>query len=148
IFGVEESGGLRALVLELVDGPTLAERLERGRVPVDEALGVARQLTEALEAAHARGIVPRDLKPAHIKLRAGGAINVLDFGLARMFDDEPDHPGMLLGTAAYMAPEQARGADVDARADVWAFGCVLYEMLTAQPAFRGETREQVLEAVL
>ena len=147
IFGVEESAGRRALVLELVDGPTLGERIARGRIPVDEALAIARQLADALEAAHARGIIHRDLKPANIKLRDDGTIKVLDFGLAKMFDEE-DEPGMLLGTAAYMSPEQARGADVDSRADVWAFGCVLHEMLTAVPAFAGESREQVLDAVL
>jgi Tol biopolymer transport system component len=163
IFGVEESAGRRALVLELVEGATLAERVARGRIPVSETLAIARQFAEALEAAHARGVIHRDLKPANIKLRADGTIKVLDFGLAKMFDEvsEPatngadastpgpldSHPGMLLGTAAYMAPEQARGAEVDARADVWAFGCVVYEMLTAKPAFPGETRAQVLEAV-
>ena len=166
IFGIEESGGRRALVLELVEGSTLAERIAEGRIPLDETLGLARQLAEALEAAHARGIIHRDLKPANIKLRADGTIKVLDFGLAKMFDDDTDvpaaasdasaaptglldsHPGMLLGTAAYMAPEQARGAEIDARADVWAFGCVVYEMLTAAPAFRGDSRAQVLEAVM
>ena len=139
LHGLEESGGQRALVMELVEGPTLAERIARGAVPVEEALPLARQIAEALEYAHEHGIIHRDLKPANIKVTGDGAVKVLDFGLARAFDSDPagsDLPssptitspamtraGVILGTAAYMSPEQARGATVDTRADVWAFGC-------------------------
>jgi Tol biopolymer transport system component len=153
IYGLEETDGLEALVLELVEGPTLADRIAQGPLPVDEALAIARQIADALEAAHDHGIIHRDLKPANIKLRPDGAVKVLDFGLAKAL--EPAGPstqptesptltahgtqlGVILGTAAYMAPEQAKGKPMDERADVWAFGAVLYEMLTGRRAFAGE----------
>ena len=146
-----------ALVMELVDGPTLADRIAKGAVPLEEALPIARQIAEALEAAHERGIIHRDLKPANIKLTAAGAVKVLDFGLAKALDPRPGdgaerrsagldsptfaspatEPGVILGTAAYMAPEQARGQAVDKRADIWAFGVVLYEMLAGRRPFEG-----------
>ena len=144
IYGFEEGSTnaslhepIRALALELVDGPTLADRVSHGPVPVDEALVVAAQIVDALDAAHSQGIVHRDLKPANIKLRPDGTVKVLDFGLAKSLDADPaDIPhsptitavsasGVILGTAAYMSPEQARGRDVDKRTDIWAFGCVL-----------------------
>src|SRR5437762_4221263 len=144
IYGFEQSGGLRALVMELVEGPTLADRIAKGRLPVDEALTVARQMAEALEAAHEKGIVHRDLKPANVKIRPDGQVKVLDFGLAKALDHDAPHSGdpslsptltmgstvagVIMGTAAYMSPEQARGAAVDKRADIWAFGVVLFEM--------------------
>jgi Tol biopolymer transport system component len=164
IYGLEESGGVRALVMELVEGEDLAERLKRGPLPLDEALAVARQIAEALEAAHEKGIVHRDLKPANVKLTPDGKVKVLDFGLARAMDPagasaaevqnsptltaHPTQAGVLLGTAAYMAPEQARGRPVDRRADIWAFGVVLFEMLTGKRLFDGETVSDVLAAVL
>ncbi len=140
IHGLEESGDTRALVLELVEGPTLADRLAQGPIPVDEVLPIASQIAEALEAAHEAGVVHRDLKPANVKVRSDGAVKVLDFGLAKAVDTTPEsnpdqsptltaaatQMGVVLGTAAYMSPEQARGKPVDRRADVWAFGCVLY----------------------
>jgi serine/threonine protein kinase len=159
IYGFEESSGGSALVLELVEGPTLADRIARRPIPVEEALPIARQIAEALEAAHEHGIIHRDLKPANIKLTAGGTVKVLDFGLARVLDgsdagrnlssaDLSASPtitspamtmgGVILGTAAYMSPEQARGNNVDRRTDIWAFGCVLYEMLTGKAAFGGD----------
>jgi len=157
IYGLEESGATRALVMELVDGPTLADRIAQGPLPLDEALPVARQIAEALEAAHAQGIVHRDLKPANVKLRTDGTVKVLDFGLAKLADaglaNSSTSPGMsllptvaspvvtqsgvILGTVAYMSPEQARGKPVDERTDIWAFGCVLYEMLTGRRPFEG-----------
>src|SRR5262249_31005821 len=145
IYGLEELDGVRALVLELVDGPTLAERIARGPIPIDEALPIARQVCEALETAHDQGIIHRDLKPANIKLRPDGTVKVLDFGLAKALEPAVANGaatalptitppvsviGVVLGTAAYMSPEQARGRQTDKRTDVWAFGCVLYEMLT------------------
>ena len=153
IYGLEKSDGIRALVMELVEGPTLADRIAQGPIPVDEALPVAKQIAEALEAAHEQGIIHRDLKPANIKVRPDGIVKVLDFGLAKALEpisaagvDATASPtitspammtgvGVLLGTAAYMSPEQARGKAVDKRTDIWAFGCVLYEMLTGQRAF-------------
>jgi serine/threonine-protein kinase len=159
IFGIEEG----ALVMELVEGPTLAERIaEAGPIPVDEALAIARQVVDAVEAAHEKGIVHRDLKPANIKITPEGKVKVLDFGLGKIFDNEPaavssDSPtvamdatraGAILGTAGYMAPEQARGQAADRRADVWAFGVVLYEMLTGQRPFQGESNPDLLVAVL
>src|SRR5262245_37119987 len=164
IYGFEDSDpstgsgqAVQALVLELVDGPTLADRIARGRIPLDEALPIARQIVEALEAAHEQGIVHRDLKLSHIKVRPDGEVKVLDFGLAKLAEPcvgadlqvGPALPsptqsptmtspaamtgiGALLGTAAYMSPEQARGKPADKRADLWAFGCVLYEMLTGR----------------
>ena len=161
IFGLEASGSVRALAMEFVEGEDLAMRLARGAMPLDEALPIARQIAQALEAAHDHGIVHRDLKPANIKVRPDGTVKVLDFGLAKALEAEGDSaalsnsptmmasmPGMILGTAAYMSPEQARGKVVDKRADIWAFGCVLFEMLTGKPAFAGDTVSDVVAAVL
>jgi hypothetical protein len=166
IHGLEKSQGTYALVMELVDGETLADRIARGPIPVDEALPIAKQLAEALEAAHEQGIIHRDLKPANIKVRSDGTVKVLDFGLAKLaeasagprasdFSLSPTITspamtgvGVLLGTAAYMAPEQARGKSVDKRSDVWAFGCVLYEMLTGRRAFEGDEVSDVLASIL
>jgi hypothetical protein len=175
IYGLEEAdagaGAVRALVLELVEGPTLADRIARGPIPIDEALPIARQIAEALEAAHDQGIIHRDLKPANIKVKPDGTVKVLDFGLAKALAPQlqaagaagealshsptltlagaATEAGVILGTAAYMAPEQARGRPVDKRADIWAFGCVLYEMLTGRRPFAGadvaETMARVLE---
>ena len=164
IYGLEEASGIRALVLELVEGPTLADRIGQGPIPLDEALPIARQIAEALEAAHELGVVHRDLKPANIKLRQDGSVKVLDFGLAKAMagDAQTDvsqsptmmspatmtSAGVILGTAAYMAPEQARGKPADARSDIWAFGVILYEMLTGKSAFGGETMVEILGGVL
>ena len=166
IYGLEESPGGLGLVLELVEGPTLADRLVHGPLPLGEAWPIARQVSEALEAAHDRGIIHRDLKPANIKVRADGTVKVLDFGLAKAFDpigteDVADvsqsptllspaatHVGVILGTAAYMSPEQARGKHVDKRADVWAFGCVLYEMLVGARPFAGDDVSQTIARVI
>ena len=150
-----ESAVVHALVLELVEGPTLADRLAQGPIPVDEALPIARQIAEGLEAAHEQGIIHRDLKPANIKLRPDGRVKVLDFGLAKVLEpvgaaagDVTASPtmtspamtamGLILGTAAYMSPEQAKGRKADKRSDVWAFGAVLYEMLSGRRAFGGD----------
>src|SRR6185503_2301093 len=147
IYGLEENGGVSALVMELVDGEDLSQRIARGAIPSDEALAIAKQIAAALEAAHEQGIIHRDLKPANIKVRADGTVKVLDFGLAKAMEPSGavavsnsmsstittpamTQAGMILGTAAYMSPEQVRGRTVDKRADIWAFGCVLYEMLT------------------
>ncbi|HYN10580.1 MAG TPA: protein kinase [Vicinamibacterales bacterium] len=163
IHGVEEAGGIVALILEMVEGPTLADRLQRGPLPQAEALTIARQIAEAVDAAHEKGIIHRDLKPANIKLAPDRAVKVLDFGLAKAF--EGDHgaadlshmptvtaagtrAGAIMGTAAYMSPEQARGQPVDKRTDIWAFGCVLYEMLTARLAFAGKTFSDTIVAIL
>jgi len=147
--------GPNYLVMELVEGETLAERIIRGVLPLEEALGIAEQIAEALEAAHERGIVHRDLKPANIKIKPDGTVKVLDFGLAKIDQQVPHidsplttRPGLVLGTAAYMSPEQARGNPVDKRTDIWAFGAVLYEMLTGRQAFTGETITDVLAAVV
>ncbi len=165
LYGLEDAGGRPALVMEVVEGPTLAERLERGAIPEDEALAIARQLADALEYAHDRGIVHRDLKPANVKVRSDGAVKVLDFGLARALEALPGgsqgdltqsptltqrmtSAGVILGTAAYMAPEQARGREADRRADVWAFGVVVYEMLSGRRAFGGETVSDTLAAIM
>jgi Tol biopolymer transport system component len=168
IHGLEESDGQPFLALELVSGEDLAQRLKRGPLPVDEALAIARQVAEALEEAHERGIVHRDLKPANVKLTAEGKVKVLDFGLAKAWSGElatgsasssdlsqsptlartSTEAGLILGTAAYMSPEQARGKVVDKRSDVWAFGAMLYELLTARRLFEGETVSDVLAAVL
>jgi serine/threonine-protein kinase len=159
IYGVEDAHGIRALVLELVSGPTLAERISHGPLAMNEALVVARQIAEALEAAHERGIMHRDLKPANIKLTDNGKVKVLDFGLAKAqaattVDSsltaslEVTRAGSFVGTAAYMSPEQARGKPVDKRTDIWAFGCVLYEMLTGRLAFQAETLSDTIAAVL
>src|SRR5215469_17130274 len=163
IYGLQESDGTRALIIELVEGPTLAERLAAGPMTFEEALPVARQMAEALEYAHEKGVVHRDLKPANVKIGTEGNVKLLDFGLAKALDaasamaDPLTSPtlthvttgtGMIMGTAAYMAPEQARGVRVDRRADIWSFGVVLYEMLTARKAFSGETMADVLAAVV
>lgn len=164
IYGLEEAGGVTAIVMELVEGENLAQRLARGPLTVADALHLGRQITEALEAAHQRHIVHRDLKPANISVRDDGTVKVLDFGLAKALEAAPQaggttvaaattspamtQPGMILGTAAYMSPEQARGAAVDKRADVWAFGCVFYEMVTGARAFSGTSVSEVLASVL
>jgi serine/threonine protein kinase/Tol biopolymer transport system component len=165
IHGVEEDGDTLALALELVEGEDLAQRLRRGLIPIDEVIAIARQIAEGLEAAHEKGIVHRDLKPANIKLKDDGTVKILDFGLARSDDEETagseesftNSPtmargltgdGVILGTAAYMSPEQARGKTVDKRSDIWAFGVVLHEMLTGKQMFRGETVSDTLAAVL
>jgi serine/threonine-protein kinase len=163
IYGLEDANGITALVLELVEGPTLADRIAQGAVPLDEALPIARQIAEALEAAHEQGIIHRDLKPANIKVRPDGTVKVLDFGLAKAIEplashdasqeptrtmSAPSRPGVILGTAAYMSPEQAAGKSVDKRSDIWSFGVVLLEMLTGKPVFSGETASHVLAAVL
>ena len=162
IHGLEDSGP--ALVMEFVEGEDLAQRISRGPIPLNEALPIARQIAEALEAAHERGIIHRDLKPANIKVTSTGEVKVLDFGLAKLIDSHrgaardlansptvtsaSTTPGLILGTAAYMPPEQVRGQPVDRRADVWAFGVILYEMLTGQRAFRGDDVSEVLAAVI
>ena len=176
IYGLEKADGIRALVMELVEGPTLADRIAQGAIPIDEALPIATQIAEALEAAHEQGIIHRDLKPANIKVRSDGVVKVLDFGLAKLAQpaeaglhnrdvgagfsrlDMTASPtittpamtqaGMILGTAAYMSPEQARGKVVDKRADIWAFGCVLYEMLTGRRAFAGDDVTETLAFVV
>ena len=187
IYGLEESDGLRALVMELVEGQTLAEQIGRnapaGRlkspsvapgtetahqaVSTDDALPIAKQIADALEYAHERGIIHRDLKPANVKITPEGAVKVLDFGLAKALDVDPTgsslsnsptlsptlsiaatQAGVILGTAAYMSPEQARGKQVDRRADIWAFGCVLFEMLSGKKMFAGDTVTDVLAAVV
>jgi Tol biopolymer transport system component len=164
IYGLEEDAGRNYLVMELVPGETLAERVKReGPVPVEEALGIARQIAEALEAAHEKSIIHRDLKPANVKVTPEGKVKVLDFGLAKAFageesgSDPSNSPtlsqaatlqGVILGTAAYMSPEQARGKAVDKRTDLWAFGCVLYELLTGKQVFNGEDITEILAAVV
>ncbi|HEV2306085.1 MAG TPA: protein kinase [Candidatus Acidoferrales bacterium] len=175
IYGFEDSGEVQALVMELVEGPTLADMISRtGRgaesaagnakpIPLEEALAIAKQICEALEYAHERGIVHRDLKPANVKVTPDGAVKILDFGLAKALEGETaaadisssptisrmaTQAGIILGTAAYMSPEQAKGKSVDRRADIWAFGCVLYEMLTGKMAFSGETVTDTLAAVI
>ena len=168
IHGLEESAGVRALVMELVEGDDLSERISRGAITAEEALPIAKQIAEALEAAHQQGIIHRDLKPANIKLRPDGTVKVLDFGLAKALAPEQDPAsgaqrsqsptitspamltglGIVLGTAAYMAPEQAKGQEADKRSDIWAFGCVLYEMLTGRRPFDGEDTTDVLGAVV
>ena len=164
IYGVEESSGRKFLVMELVSGETLAEKIKRGAIPLDESLGIATQIAEALEAAHEKGVIHRDLKPANIKVTPDGKVKVLDFGLAKAYDANPSNvslsnsptmasmaatnAGMILGTAAYMSPEQAKGREVDRRTDILAFGAVLYEMLTGQQAFGGEDVSDILSRVL
>ena len=162
IYGLEESNGFMALAMELIEGPTLADRLATGPIPIDEALIFARQIAAALEAAHERGIIHRDIKPANVKVTDDGTVKVLDFGLAKVFADETPEAnlshsptlikgtqaGMILGTAAYMSPEQAKGKVVDKRSDVWAFGCLLFEMLTGKQSFSGETLTDILAAVV
>jgi eukaryotic-like serine/threonine-protein kinase len=164
IYGIEESGGVTALVMELVEGEDLSQRIARGAIPTDEALPIARQIAEALEAAHDHGIIHRDLKPANIKVRPDGTVKVLDFGLAKAIDPtagssatamnsptlsiHATQAGIILGTAAYMSPEQARGKSVDKRTDIWAFGAVLFEMLTGMRAFLGDDATDTIVAVI
>ena len=165
IYGLEEAEGVKALVLELVEGTTLADRIKQGPIPIDEALPIAKQIAEALEAAHEQGVIHRDLKPANIKVKDDGTVKVLDFGLAKALqpDGSGSHMslsptisltaaatqmGTIIGTAAYMSPEQARGESADKRADVWAFGVVLYEMLTGRRPFEGRTLSDTLASVL
>ena len=166
IYGLEDSDGVTALVLELVEGPTLAERIADGPIPLEETLAIARQMTEALEAGHEAGVIHRDVKPANVKLKEDGTVKVLDYGLAKALEgNAPDSTasqlsqsptltrhgtqvGVILGTAAYMSPEQAKGKRVDRRTDVWAFGAVVYEMLTGKRAFAGEDVSDTLAAVL
>jgi serine/threonine protein kinase len=164
IYGLEDAGGTPALVLELVDGETLADRLRRGPIPPRDALAIARQIADALDAAHRKGIVHRDLKPANIKVTPDGLVKVLDFGLAKALASEvvstqslsqpptmaidATRVGMIRGTAPYMSPEQARGLPVDTRGDIWAFGCVLYEMFTGRRPFTGETIPETFAAIL
>ncbi len=162
IYGLEDSNGTHALVLELVEGPTLADRITAGPIPIDDALPIARQIAEALEYAHERGIIHRDLKPANVKVTPDGVVKVLDFGLAKVFADDAQGPdlshsptlikgteaGVILGTAAYMSPEQAQGKPVDKRSDIWSFGVLLHEMLRGEQLFSGETVSDTLAAVL
>ena len=165
IYGLEESAGITALVMELVEGDDLSQRITRGAIPLDEALAIARQIADALDAAHAQGIIHRDLKPANIKVRADGTVKILDYGLAKAMEPAAGssssvsmtltiatpamtQAGMILGTPGYMSPEQARGKEVDKRADIWAFGCVLYEMLTARSPFAGETVSDTIAKIL
>ena len=166
IYGLEESGGVKALVLELVEGPTLAERIQEGPIPIEEALPIARQIAEALEAGHEAGVIHRDLKPANAKVKEDGTVKVLDYGLAKALEGEAPASrdselsqsptltrhgtqiGVILGTAAYMSPEQAKGKRVDKRTDIWAFGAVVYEMLTGTRAFHGGDVAEVLASVI
>ena len=166
IHGIEDGSSGPFLVMELVEGPTLADRIAAGPLPVDEAIAIARQIVDALEAAHERGIIHRDLKPANIKVRDDGTVKILDFGLAKAFDPQSGtgagsmansptitspamtQAGLILGTAAYMSPEQAKGRAVDKRTDLWAFGCVLYEMLTARKAFDGDDVADTIAAII
>ena len=165
IYGLEESGGVRALVMELVEGDDLSQRIARGAIPLDDALPIANQIAQALEAAHEQGIIHRDLKPANIKVRSDGTVKVLDFGLAKAVEpaagtsasgsNSPTittpamtQAGMILGTAAYMSPEQVRGKTVDKRADIWAFGCVLYEIVTGKRLFAGDSVPETLGLIL
>jgi len=163
IYGLEQADGKRFLAMELVEGETLAQRIERGPMPVDDALEVCRQIAEGLETAHERGVIHRDLKPANVKITPEGKVKILDFGLAKALQGEPlatdasksptltnqmTQAGVILGTAAYMAPEQAKGRSVDRRADIWAFGCILYECVTAKAVFHSETITETLASVL
>jgi serine/threonine protein kinase len=162
IYGLEESGGISCLVLELVEGDGLDRRLEHGPIPIEEALEISRQIALGLETAHERGILHRDLKPANVKLTAGGSVKILDFGLAKIFETgrvpsnlsesptlltEATRSDVLLGTPSYMSPEQVRGKPTDERSDVWAFGCVLYELLTGKQAFSGDSVAETMGAI-
>ena len=162
IYGFEDASHEQALVLELVDGSTLAELIAQGTLEQEQTLPIARQIAEALEAAHEKGIIHRDLKPANIKIASTGVVKVLDFGLAKVWDGAPgavlsatptvmsSHLGepLILGTPAYMSPEQARGRSLDKRTDIWSFGCVLFEMFTGRSAFGGETISDTIARVL
>jgi serine/threonine protein kinase len=167
IHSLEESDGARALVMELVEGEDLSQRIARGPVPINEALAIAKQIAGALAAAHEQGVIHRDLKPANIRIRSNGVVKVVDFGLAKTMEPLSfagaavfNHPqtmsnpatlsgaGLLLGTAAYMSPEQARGTSLDRRTDIWSFGCVLYEMLAGRAPFTGDTISDTLAAIL
>ncbi len=165
IFGFEESDGVRFIAMELVEGQSLAERIEAsGRIEVDEALEIARRIALALEAAHEAGVIHRDLKPANVQVAPDGTVKVLDFGLAKAYEAEGSDPssdlshsptmmaatgtGVIMGTAPYMSPEQARGKPVDKRSDIWSFGCVLYEMLAGKRAFDGETVSDTMAAII
>ena len=163
IYGLEDSDDKHALVLELVEGETLAELIQKGAIPIEDSLKIALQMAEALEAAHEKGIIHRDLKPANVKITPEGKVKVLDFGLAKALEeeipaadlthsptrtDQMTNVGMILGTAGYMSPEQARGQEVDKRTDIWAFGCVLFEMLTRKQVFGGETVTDILGAIV
>jgi eukaryotic-like serine/threonine-protein kinase len=163
IYGLEQAEGKRFIVMELVEGESLAQRLSKGALPIDEALAICRQIAEGLEAAHEKGVIHRDLKPANVMITEGDKVKILDFGLAKALSGESQsvsasqspmiteamtQPGVILGTAAYMSPEQAKGKAVDKRADIWAFGCILYECLTGKRLFEGETVTETLAAVL
>jgi serine/threonine protein kinase len=160
IHGLEESEGISAIVLELVEGDTLADRIARGAIPLAEAIGIAKQILDGLAAVHEHGIIHRDLKPSNIKLRPDGTVKILDFGLAKALAPTPQedtlprhassitHMGVVTGTPAYMSPEQAQGLRVDTRTDIWSFGCVLYEMLTGHQAFAGGNVSETLSAVI
>src|SRR5215831_9008698 len=162
IYGLEQVGNTGCIVMELVEGETLSDKLKRGPIPLDEALEIAKQIAEALAAAHERGIVHRDLKPANIKLTPSGIVKVLDFGLAKVLNSPTEKTdlsmmptkvsgsiaGGIVGTVGYMSPEQARGKEVDARTDIWAFGCVLFEMLTARLAFEAETATDMIAKIM
>ena len=163
LHGFEEASGTHFLVMELVEGETLADKIARGPLPIDEALPLFRQMAEGLEASHDKGIIHRDLKPANVKVTSDGNVKVLDFGLAKVFGAahasgpqsesptvtrSPSESGVILGTAAYMSPEQARGKTLDKRTDIWSFGCCLFEALTARPAFLGETVSDTLAQIL
>jgi serine/threonine protein kinase len=163
IYGLEQADGKRFLILEYVKGETLRARLSKEALPVEDALGVGRQIAEGLEAAHEKGVIHRDLKPANVMITDEGKVKILDFGLAKALADEIQsvdssqsptiteamtQPGVVLGTAAYMSPEQAKGKTVDRRADIWAFGCILYECLTGKRVFEGETVTETLAAIL
>ncbi len=163
IYGIEEAGQTKALVLQLIEGPTLADKIAQGPIPVEDALKIALQMAEGLEAAHEKGVIHRDLKPANIKITPEGQVKILDFGLAKALEGEvpvadlsqsptltqaATQQGVILGTAAYMSPEQAKGRTIDKRTDIWAFGCVLYEMLTGRQVFAAKDVSTVLARVL